>query len=70
MKRADTIGLIVVAAFHGDDHRATRLYVESRPPISRLAFAEALRKGREAKRNGARCSCLECTTTNPERSTP
>lgn len=62
MKRADLISLIVAAAFHGDDHRATRLYVEARPPISRLTFVEALRKGREAKRKGARCTCAECTT--------
>jgi len=58
-KRERTLESIRVAAYHGDDYIAFRLYAESRR-ISRVAFDSAMFDGRLMKQRDMRCECYRC----------
>ena len=58
MKRADLLGLLRFAGYHGDSAAFTRLLVEHR--ISRRVADDAYSAGRAARVAGQRCGCTDC----------
>ncbi len=61
MKRKDAINHIKFAGYHGDNARATRLYIENR--ISIAVVKAAYREGAQCKANGMKCTCYDCTNS-------
>lgn len=58
MKRAEALGAIKAAGYHGDAAAATRLYLQHN--ISHAAYRQAYGAGEAARAAGTPCGCLEC----------
>lgn len=64
MKRKDALNALRFAGYHGDNARATVLYIENR--VSIAAANEAFAQGARAKRNGIPCGCNDCKAAPKE----
>jgi hypothetical protein len=58
MKRADLLGALKFAGYHGDSAAWTRLTIENR--ISITAAGQAYARGIEARKAGMACGCSDC----------
>lgn len=63
-KLDNALAKVKFAGYHEDTSMGTRLYIENR--ISFEAYSKAFNEGRQAKKNGMKCNCMDCNP-NPEK---